>query len=204
MFNCLSILYFISLILYQFSTFSDKGQLYCDFKYAPFSRDNRKSIAENEEKLMANSIRIAMESVVCLHEFPNYQIDIFLLVLEDDGSVLSTSIMAAGLAFVDASIPCFDIIASSSIAFIDGKILLDPTGSEEDIVNSINPQANHGTLTISSLDSIEQISQIMFSGHIEPELLIKAKKQLLEINKEHVKYLKKIVSLKIAREHSES
>jgi hypothetical protein len=71
-------------------------------------------------------------------------------------------------------------------------------------VSSTNPQENHGTLTISSLDSIDQISQIMFSGHIEPQLLIKAKKQLLEINKEHVKYLKKIISMKIINEHIES
>lgn len=112
--------------------------------------------------------------------------------------------MAAGLAFVDASIPCFDIIASSSAAFINGKILLDPNSKEEDVVNSTNPQENHGTLTISSLDSIDQISQIMFSGHIEPELLIKAKKQLLEINKEHVKYLKKVISLKIISQDTES
>jgi ribonuclease PH len=126
------------------------------------------------------------------------------MVLEDDGSVLSTSIMAAGLAFVDASIPCFDIIASSSAAFINGNILLDPNGKEEEIVSSTNPQENHGTVTISSLDSIDQISQIMFSGHIDPELLIRAKKQLLEINKNHVKYLKKVISLKIIKEHPES
>lgn len=184
--------------------FRDKGQLYCDFKYAAFARENRKSIGENEEKLLSNSIKTALESVVCLHEFPNYQIDIFISVLEDDGSVLSTAIMAAGLAFVDASIPCFDVIASSSVAFINGNILLDPTSKEEDVVSSTNPQENHGTLTISSLDSIDQISQIMFSGHIEPQLLIKAKKQLLEINKEHVKYLKKIISMKIINEHIES
>lgn len=186
------------------NSFSDKGQLYCDFKYAPFSRETRKSVGDNEEKLMSNNIRNALESVVCLHEFPNYQIDIFIMVLEDDGSVLSTSIMAAGLAFVDASIPCFDIIASSSAAFINGNILLDPSGKEEEIVSSTNPEENHGTVTISSLDSIDQISQIMFSGHIEPELLIKAKKQLLEINKEHVKYLKKVISLKIVQDHPES
>lgn len=153
---------------------------------------------------MANSIKSSLESVVCLHEFPNYQIDVFILVLEDDGSVLSTSIMAAGLAFVDASIPCFDLIASSSVAFVNGNILLDPTGAEENIVNATNPQENHGTLTISSLDSIDQISQIFFSGHIEPSLLIQAKKQLLEINKQHAKYLKKVVSLKIINQHKES
>lgn len=203
----MSIVYLINSIniTIKFYYFSEKGQLYCDFKYAPFARENRKSVGENEEKLMSNNIKNALESVVCLHEFPNYQLDIYISVLEDDGSVLSTAIMAAGLAFVDASIPCFDIVASSSVAFINGKILLDPTCKEESIVNATsNVKENHGTLTISSLDSIDQISQIMFNGHIEPELLIKAKKQLLEINKEHAKYLKKVISMKIIEQHKES
>lgn len=142
---------------------------------------------------MSNNIKNALESVVCLHEFPNYQIDIFIMVLEDNGSVLPTSIMAAGLAFIDASIPCFDIIASSSATFIDGRILLDPTETEEEIEGS--------TMTISSLESIEQISQIMFSGHIDTKLLLRAKLQLLKSNKERVKTLKKIISMKITRDN---
>ncbi len=191
-------------IFENLSNFSEKGQLYCDFKFAPFSRETRKFVGDNEEKLMSNNIKSALESVVCLQEFPNYQIDIFIMVLEDDGSVLSTSIMAAGLAFVDASIPCFDIIGSSTAAFMEKNILLDPTASEEKIVNSTSYTDNHGTITISSLDSIDQISQIMFNGYIDPEQLIKAKKQLLESNKKHVEYLKKVISMKIVRDHHES
>ncbi|KAG5680617.1 hypothetical protein PVAND_010111 [Polypedilum vanderplanki] len=184
--------------------YNDKGQLYCDFKYAPFSRDNRKSLNENDEKLISNSIKTALESVVCLHEFPNYQIDIFIMVLEDDGSILSTAIMAAGVAFIDACIPCFDIPASSTIAFYDGKALVDPTAEEEEIVNTSNPQNNHGTITLTSLNSIDQVAQILFTGYIEPSILKEAKRQLLENNKIHEKYLKKVISMKIVKENRES
>ncbi|KAL7036017.1 hypothetical protein ACKWTF_008654 [Chironomus riparius] len=186
------------------SRYNDKGQLYCDFKYAPFSRETRKSVTENEEKSLAMSIKLALESLVCLHEFPNYQIDVFIMVLEDDGAVLSTAVMAAGMAFVDASISCFDIITSSTIAFIDGIMVVDPTSEEEDIANSTNPPENHGTITISSLNSMDQISQVIFNGFIEPQLLKDAKKQLLEINKVHEIYLKKVVSMKIIKEHRET
>lgn len=152
---------------------------------------------------MATSIKTALESLVCLHEFPNYQIDVFIMVLEDDGSVLSTAVMAAGMAFVDASIPSFDVITSSTIAFIDGKMIVDPTSEEEEIAGSTSP-ANHGTITISSLNSMDQISQVIFNGFINPQLLKDAKKQLLEVNKSHESYLKKVISLKIIKENRET
>lgn len=142
---------------------------------------------------------MALESTVCLHEFPNYQIDIFILVLEDDGAVLSSSITAAGMALVDASIPCYDIISSSTAAIQNGKILIDPSGSEEESEES----ANHGTVTISSLSSIDQVSQVLFKGCVDPNLIKEVKKQILELNKTHVGYLKKVISLKISQDNNE-
>jgi ribonuclease PH len=123
-------------------------------------------------------------------------------VLEDDGAVLSTAINAAGIAFVDASIPCFDLITSSSVAVgKDGKLLIDPTAKEEEGETSTE---NHGTIIISSLSSMDQIAQILFCGFIDANLVKEAKKQILEINKTHVAHLKKVISLKMLRENRES
>lgn len=85
-------------------------------------------MSESEEKLMSSSIKTAISSAVCLHEFPNYQIDIFINVLEDDGSVLAASIIACGLAFSDASIPMYDLISASTVGILNGEIVVDPTG----------------------------------------------------------------------------
>lgn len=142
---------------------------------------------------------------MCLHEFPNYQIDVFILVLEDDGAVLSTAIHAAGLAFVDASIPCFDILTSSSVAIINGKLLIDPSSKEEEIVSEEKQVVNNnGTVTISSLSNMEQVAQILFSGFVDAKLIKDAKKQIMEVNKTHLVYLKKIISSKIIQENRES
>lgn len=185
--------------------FSDKGQLHCDFKFAPFSRENRKSISEVDEKLLVSNIKAALESTVCLHEFPNYQVDLFILVLEDDGSVLSTSITAAGMAFIDASIPCFDICASSTLAIINDKFVIDPCSSEEEPNNlETDSIKNHGTVTVSSLISMEQVSQIVFKGFVDSNLLKEATKQLLKVNISHASYLKKVASQKIIRDNHES
>lgn len=180
---------------------SDKGQLHCDFKYAPFARENRKSINEVDEKLVVSNIKSALESTVCLHEFPNYQVDVFILVLEDDGAVLSTSITAAGMAFIDASVPCYDICSSSSLAITSGRILIDPTGIEEEVEDST--VKDHGTMIISSLCSMDQVSQVLFKGFIDASLLKKAYQQLLELNKSHSMYLKKVLSLKVSRDYIE-
>lgn len=179
--------------------------MHCDFRYAPFSRENRKSISEVDEKLVVSNIKAALESTVCLHEFPNYQVDVFILVLEDDGAVLSTSITAAGMAFIDASIPCFDICASSTLAIINNRFIVDPSGSEEEPDNATTETINnHGTVTVSSLISMEQISQIVFKGFVDADILKEATRQLLIINKSHALYLKKIASRKVIRDHNES
>lgn len=176
--------------------------MYCDFKYAPFSRKTRKSVSENEEKLIASNVKTALESVVCLNEFPNYQIDVFILVLEDDGAVMSTAIQAAGMALVDASVACYDLLCSSTAAVRDGQIIIDPSGDEEEV--EVSGEENYGTMTVSSLSSIDQISQILFKGFIEPNVVKEMKNDLLEINKSHVDHLKKILSIKISRENRES
>lgn len=148
-----------------------------------------------------SNVKAALESTVCLHEFPNYQVDVFILVLEDDGAVLSTSINAAGMAFIDASIPCYDLITSSTVAMLGDKLLIDPTASEEEAESAT---ANHGSLTLSSLSGMEQVAQIVFKGSVDQNLLKEARKKLLDLNKENTIYLKKILSSKISRSITES
>lgn len=148
-----------------------------------------------------SNVKAALESTVCLHEFPNYQVDVFILVLEDDGAVLSTAINAAGLAFIDASIPCYDIIASSTVAMLGDQLLIDPTASEEEAESST---VNHGSLTLSSLSGMDQVAQIVFKGSVDQKLLKEAKKKLLELNKENTICLKKIISSKLSRDIKES
>lgn len=43
------------------------------------------------------------------HEFPNFQVDVQVLVLQDDGSSLAAAITCAGLALADAAVPMYDL-----------------------------------------------------------------------------------------------
>lgn len=115
---------------------------------------------------------------------------------------MSTAIQAAGMALVDASVACYDLLCSSTAAVRDGQIIIDPSGDEEEV--EVSGEENYGTMTVSSLSSIDQISQILFKGFIEPNVVKEMKNDLLEINKSHVDHLKKILSIKISRENRES
>ena len=47
--------------------------------------------------------------------YPKSQIDVFVTILEDDGSSLAAAITCAGLALADAAIDMFDVIVGSSL-----------------------------------------------------------------------------------------
>ena len=49
------------------------------------------------------------------HLYPKSQIDVFITVLEDDGSSLAAAITCAGLAVADAAIDMFDVIVGASL-----------------------------------------------------------------------------------------
>jgi exosome complex component MTR3 len=63
----------------------------------------------------------ALESSVILNKFPKSVIDVYLLVLESDGSVLSSAINVASLALADAGIDMYDLVSSSKV--VSGKFL---------------------------------------------------------------------------------
>lgn len=49
------------------------------------------------------------------HLYPKSQIDVFVTVLENDGSFVAGAITCAGLALADAAIDMFDVIVGASM-----------------------------------------------------------------------------------------
>lgn len=78
------------------------GELAVEFKYSPFSTSRRFVKNDIIEKSMALSLKRALLPSVCRYAFSNFQVDVYVNVIEDDGSVLAAAITAAGLALADA------------------------------------------------------------------------------------------------------
>ncbi|XP_018562839.1 exosome complex component MTR3-like isoform X2 [Anoplophora glabripennis] len=108
------------------------GEIYCDFKFAPFSCIKRRQHQHDaEEKHYGAIMKQALESTVCRHEFPNFQVDIYALVLQNDGSALSAAITAAGVALAHAGVPMYDLITSVTLGVQNDIMLLDPNYTEQ-------------------------------------------------------------------------
>ncbi|KAF9794735.1 hypothetical protein SFRURICE_017425 [Spodoptera frugiperda] len=150
--------------------FSELGQIFCEVKFAPFScpRRRRPHAPDAEEKALSVALRKALEPSVCRHMFPNYQVDVFIYILENDGACLSAAINAAGLALADAAVPMYDIITSCTVAVIGDKMFVDPTEAEEYLATT-NPDTpiNHGLLTLSTLSELKQISDFIQIGSMD-------------------------------------
>ena len=94
---------------------------------------------------LSSMIEEALKPSVLLHKYPKSQIDLFIVCIENDykkkfsnNTVLSASIIAASMSLIDASIECYDIVASHT-----------------NILNN---------LTLSYMPSLHQITSVYFIG----------------------------------------
>ncbi|KAL4709344.1 hypothetical protein ACJJTC_007076 [Scirpophaga incertulas] len=158
--------------------FSPLGQIYCEVKFAPFScpRKRRALVPDAEEKDLSLSLKKALEPAVCRYAFPNYQIDVFVYILEHDGACLAGAINAAGLALANAAVPMYDTITACSIAVIEDKLYVDPTEEEEYVANMTPAKEgiNHGIITVAMLSTLEQVAGFTQLGSMDGTCVINA------------------------------
>lgn len=86
-----------------------KGIINCQYSMAVFSLSSgeRKRKPRGDRKSQERSIQLkhAMEAIIHLELYPRSQIDIYVEVLQVDGSEYCASVNAATLALIDAGIP---------------------------------------------------------------------------------------------------
>jgi len=171
------------------SGYSVQGSLYCEFKYATFSCAKRRIHQQDtEEKEYSLIMQRALEPAVCRHEFPNFQVDIYALVLDNGGSCLGAAVMAASLALANASIPMFGLVTAVTAAISSSTLLLDPTDKEESLCHSPPPGTmkgtNHGIIMQAALPQHDQIAELYFVGDIDMVSMKPAIESMIEIGKD--------------------
>lgn len=175
--------------------YSSNGELYCEFKFAPFSCQKRRiHQQDSEEKEYSVIMKRALESAVCRHEFPNFQVDIYALVLENDGSALSAAITCAGVALAHAGVPMYDLVTAVSLGRQGKNLLVDPTNAEEMFCSSsfsTDRENEHGLVILSILSTHEQISEVYQTGCFSSSTLTESIELLMEANKQIVPLVQK-------------
>jgi len=164
--------------------FRINGQIYCDFKFAPFACKLRKGFQQDsEERDLSQVLKQALEPAVCLHKFPKAQVDIFVVVLNNDGGAFSGAITAAGVALANAGIPMYDVLLGCSLHCNNDQLLLDPTGSEEnELISSSSKDSSSriGNVTLGLMPSLQQVTSLIQDGAIEKTVAIQAIKSLID------------------------
>ncbi|XP_026273736.1 exosome complex component MTR3 [Frankliniella occidentalis] len=147
--------------------YSQHGELFCVLKFAPFSCTTRRSHQQDaEEKELSLNLKRALEPAVCRHEFPNFQVDIYVLILESDGGSLAASITCAGLALADAHVPMYDLVTAASLGVAGDVLMKDPSEEEEKLCSQHFERSNlnHGLITVSLMGAHTQITQVWQTG----------------------------------------
>lgn len=122
--------------------------------------------------------------------------DIYALVLDNDGSCLSGAVTAAGLALADAGIPMYDVIASvtlvsnrkTAIFLVDasscskpvdfqgiqnGATFVDPTVEEERSFLGGHAE-DTGSVSLSFMATQGQVTEMTLTGALDAETALSA------------------------------
>ena len=151
----------------------DTGVIRCRYNMAPFSVTDRKSPGPDRRSTEISKVmRLALKPIIFLEDFPKVTIDVFVEILQADGSTRVTGINAASLALASAGIPMRDLVTACSVGKIDDTLIVDLNGKEDN-----NSQAD---LAIAMLPAKEKITLLQMDGTLTKDEILK----LLQLAKE--------------------
>ncbi len=171
---------------------ADTGIIRTRYNMAPFSTEDRKSPGTDRRGTEISKVtRLALEPVIFLEDFPKATVDLFIEVIQADGSTRVTGLNAATLALASAGVPMRDLVAACSVGKIDGTLISDLSGkednnSEADVAFAMMP--GKGKVTLLQMDGILSKDEFMKLFEMARENCKKIYEMLKGILKE--KYMK--------------
>ncbi len=155
---------------------SQKGILRVRYNMAPFSVVDRKSPGPDRRSVeISKVIRLALGSALFLDDYPKVTVDGFVEIIQADGSTRVTGINALSLALATAGIPMKDLVTACSVGKINGTLVVDLNGDEDQ-----NSEADVGFAMMPNKDLV---TLLQMDGLLTKEELIK----LLDTAKETCK-----------------
>lgn len=138
---------------------SDRAYLRTVYAMLPFSTEERIRPGPSRRTAeICKVVRSALEPTVFLEEFPKTTIDIFIDIIQADAGTRTAAINAASVALADAGIPMRDLVCSVAAGKIDGTVVLDLEGKEEEITAC--------DLPVAYLPRIRQVSLLQMDGNL--------------------------------------
>lgn len=155
------------------------GRLVCDFRLAPFSCPKRGAwIQSAEERDLSAALAESLHPGVCLHRYPRAQVDVNVVVLENDGSVLAHAVTCASMALADAGIEMYDTVLGCALRRDGQRCLVDPDLAEEQ--RGGESGGNQGRVAVALLPNLNQISGLQADGDMREDTLTAAVRTCME------------------------
>ena len=154
--------------------FSEKCKVVCDVKLAPFAnrgerrgRSGRSAIEEEFSALLEQ----ALTASVCLEKYPKSVLNVYIIILQNDGNALGAAVTASSLSLAMAGVECYDLVfgASASIGNMSSQetnqqsqqILIDPTAADEEKAG--------GSIFVAYMPNLGKVNVFNVVGKISPD-----------------------------------
>jgi len=140
----------------------DTAILQCRYNMAPFSVDDRARPGPSRRSSEITKVtRLALEPALFLEDYPKTAIDVYIEILQADGSTRVTGINAASLALADAGVPMKDLVVALSGGKVDDTLILDLCGKEDNYSDADIPCA--------IMPRRKKITLLQMDGRLMPE-----------------------------------
>lgn len=110
----------------------------------------------------------ALQPAIRRDLFPNAHLDIYVSILQDDGSVIPAALLAASVALSQAQIELYDSVVACSALIHESMILVDPTRQEMEILEK-DPRSRC-LLTCALMPNQNRITQLHSLGPLNASL----------------------------------
>jgi exosome complex component RRP41 len=139
----------------------DRAAINCQYSMATFSTADRKARPRGDYRSLeiTANIKEIFETAILVQLYPHSQIDIYLEVLQSDGSNYAACVNAATLALIHAGICLKDVVCASSAGLIDKKTIVDVNYTEESISSS-------PVLTIALMPKTKEVLSMESTGRL--------------------------------------
>ncbi len=143
------------------------------YHMVPFSVKERKSQPFTRREIeISKIIKETFSATIRRELFPRSTIDVYIEVLNADGSTRVASINAVSLALADAGIFMYDLVSAISVGKVQGQLVVD-LNEEED-------QISEADVPIAFMHSFNKIVMLQMDGALTYDELI----QLIKLAKE--------------------
>ena len=151
----------------------DRAILQLRYNMAPFSVDERIRPGSSRREIEISKVmRLALEPALFLENYPRTGVDVYVEIIEADGSTRATSINAASLALADAGLPMKDLVVGLSGGKVDDTLIIDLNGLEDN-----NSQAD---IPLAFLPRKKEITLMQMDGLLNHDEIKKLLKEIMK------------------------